>query len=118
VRLNPQLLELFAQNQWTKLDWSERLRMLRQPLAQWLHAYWSTHNAPIPITVRRLHELAGSNIQELRFFKRHLKAALAVLVSTGFLKDFTLEPSKAKADGAIVRVTRAPKSRPPEPANE
>lgn len=105
VKLNPELIKLFGENQWTQLDWTQRQRMMKQPLAQALHAFWSSHAEPMPIKVETLRGLSGSNVKELRKFKHQLKSALAVLVEMGFLESFTFVP--AKESGDIVRVKRS-----------
>lgn len=105
IQLNPELIKLFGDNQWTGVDWQQRLAMTKQPLAQALHAFYSSHARPHPVKVETLHRITGSNVQEMRKFKQNLKAALAVLVSVGFLKSFAIE-------SGMVRVERAPRYLP------
>jgi hypothetical protein len=110
VKLNRNLIRLFGDNHWTQLDWAQRQAMREKPLAQALHAFWSTHASPLPIKVATLHGLTGSNIKQLRDFKIKLKAALSCLVDVGFLSEFSFEPARDVGD--IVRVRRVPRPLP------
>lgn len=105
LRLNRNLIRLFQDNQWTQLDWGQRQRLRRQPLAQALHAFWSTHRKPYPIKVATLHSITGSTSKQLRDYKRKLRAALTVLVNNQFLESFRIEP--ARDGGDLVTVTRS-----------
>ncbi len=79
VNFAKEILTLFAPASWTQLEWEERQALLGQPLAQWLHSYYSTHAAPFPVSVAFLHEKSGSPTTLLKHFKTELKKALAVL---------------------------------------
>ena len=71
VQLNPDLTKLFGDNEWTALDWKQRHAMMKQPLAQALHAFWSTHALPKPIGVALLYKITGTRTKQLRDFRRH-----------------------------------------------
>jgi hypothetical protein len=77
VKLDPRIATLFAPAEHTWLQASARLALGRGYLAKWLHAYFSTHERPHPITVQRLRELSGSANRDIRDFRRKLKAAFA-----------------------------------------
>lgn len=75
--LNPKIAGLFAPNEHTWLHASARQALGRGFLAKWLHGYFSTHQAPLPISVERLQDLSGSSkAQQLRDFRRALRRAL------------------------------------------
>ncbi|MGC4089454.1 MAG: plasmid replication initiator TrfA [Polyangiaceae bacterium] len=115
ISLNPELIKLFGENQWTQLDWAQRRRVARQPLAQALHAFWSSHAAPLPVRVETLHGLTGSNTKCLRHFKANLKAALEQLVEIGFLREFAIAPGKEGRDVVTVKRERPWESLPTKP---
>jgi hypothetical protein len=104
IQLNPDLIKLFSDNTWTKLDWEQRQKLLKKPLAQALHAYYSSHAKPFPVKVDSLRRLTGSNIKELRHFRATLHAALTELADpqVGFLVAFRID------ENDLVHVERAP----------
>ncbi len=60
IRLNPKLSALFAADQFTQVDWVIRRELSGQPLAQWLHGFYSSHAKPYPMRIDTLLELSGS----------------------------------------------------------
>ena len=54
ARVSPTMSKLFAPDAHTWLDSSTRLALGRGFLAKWLHAYFSTHAKPLPMSVQRL----------------------------------------------------------------
>jgi len=104
IRLNPDLIKLFSDNTWTKLDWEQRKKLIKKPLAQALHAYYSSHAKPFPVKVESLRRLTASNIKQLRHFRETLRAALAELANpeVGFLASFRVDESD------LVHVERSP----------
>lgn len=74
--LNPHLRALFAPDQFTMIQWSVRRTLSGQPLAQWLHGFYSSHASPLPIKVETLYKLSGSEAKELKHFTEKLKKAL------------------------------------------
>lgn len=75
--LNPKIASLFAPSEHTWLHAGARQALGRSFLAKWLHGYFSTHQAPFPISVERLRELSGSSTkQQLRDFRRSVRKAL------------------------------------------
>jgi hypothetical protein len=100
VELNRQLIQLFGENQWTALDREQRRLLKRQPLAQALHAFYSSHRAPFPMKIETLKDVTGSRNSHTGSFKRQMKAALQELVDIGFLAKFEIV-------GDLVTVQRA-----------
>jgi hypothetical protein len=99
VELNKGIIRLFGENQWTALDWQQRQDLRGQPLAQALHAFYSSHRQPFAVKVETLKAYTGSRNKQAASFKRQLKTALQELVDVGFLVSFEL-------DGTLVHVRR------------
>lgn len=99
VELNKGIIKLFGENQWTALDWQQRQELRGQPLAQALHAFYSSHRLPYAVKLQTIQAYTGSRNKQLASFKRQVKTALNELVSVGFLVSFDL-------DGDLVRVVR------------
>jgi TrfA protein len=107
IQLNRKLINLFGDDDWTAIEWQQRLQLRRKPLAQALHAYFSSHQRPHPVKLKTLQELTGSKNVQSASFKRQVKTALTTLQKIGFLQSFTIEASLV----TIERVYRAlPKS--------
>jgi hypothetical protein len=100
VELNRGIIHLFGENQWTALDWQQRQQLRGQPLAQALHAFYSSHRTPFPVKLATLKAYTGSRNKQAASFKRQVRAALQQLVEVGFLVGFEL-------DGDMVKVERA-----------
>jgi hypothetical protein len=99
LRLNPTLIRLYGDTQWTALDWQTRLQLRRNPLAQALHGYYSSHARPVPVKLATLREYTGSRNKQHASFKRQVREALDLLKEKEFLKDYRIE-------GDIVTVQR------------
>lgn len=91
IELNKKLIRLFGETQWTAIDWKQRLLLRRKPLAQALHAYYSSHSAPYPVKLDTLQELTGSRNGQAADFKRKCSAALGSLTKIGFLTGYSVE---------------------------
>ena len=91
MRLNCELIHLYGDTQYTAIDWAQRLELRRKPLAQALHAFYSTHHEPYPVKLETLYQLTGSRNSEFRSFKRQVKIALEALVAIGFLQSYQIE---------------------------
>jgi TrfA protein len=91
IELNQKLIRLFGESQWTAIDWQQRLKLRRKPLAQALHAYYSSHRDPHPVKLSTLQELTGSRNKQLAGFKRDIRNALNALVQIGFLQSYDIE---------------------------
>lgn len=82
IEINPRLAVLFMGGNWTALDTVERAKLRRHPLAQWLHAFYSTHSEPYAYKVATLKELCGSDAEELWKFRQVLRRAIEKLAET------------------------------------
>ncbi len=91
IELNQKLIRLFGESQWTAIDWQQRLKLRRKPLAQALHAYYSSHRDPHPVKLSTLQELTGSRNKQPAGFKRDIRNALNALVQMGFLQSYDIE---------------------------
>ncbi|MGE0315900.1 MAG: plasmid replication initiator TrfA [Lautropia sp.] len=100
VQLNRELVALFGESRWTAIDWSERMQLRRKPLAQALHAYYSSHAQPFPVKIETLRQFGGSANRNVHSFRQHLVKALEELTRIGFLQSFNVH------DG-MVMVTRS-----------
>jgi hypothetical protein len=94
LELNRQLIRLYGETQWTAIDWKQRRELVRKPLAQALHAYFSSHRTPFPVTLAFLRKITGSRNAQPAGFKRRCRAALDELVSLGFLLSYTVEKER------------------------
>lgn len=101
VELNKGIIRLFGENQWTALDWQQRQALRGQPLAQALHAFYSSHREPYAVKLATLKAYTGSRNKQAASFKRQVRAALDDLVSVGFLASYEIA-------GDLVRVRRVP----------
>lgn len=75
IVLNPLVVELYGDTGWTAVEADQRRALRGQPLAQWLHAFYSTHMNPYSYKVDTLRQLCGSENGELRDFRRELRDA-------------------------------------------
>ena len=107
IQLNKNLINLFGEDDWTAIEWRQRLKLRRKPLAQALHAYYSSHSRPYSVKINTLRELTGSRSKQAASFKRLIKAALDELVKLGFLTSYAIS-------GDSVSVERASRSLPKE----
>ena len=105
IELNRELIRLYGESQWTGLDWKQRKELRRKPLAQSLHAYYSTHRNPYPVKFSTLQRLTGSRNEQAAGFKRHCCTALDELVNIAFLDSYSIE-------GDVVAVVRRHRSSP------
>lgn len=91
VQLNPRITGIFLSDTTTLLEWEVRKQIGKKAtVALWLHAYYSSHRNPFPISVRKLYELCGSS-NRLTGFRVNLNNALIKLVQVGFLESYTVE---------------------------
>ena len=88
IQLNRQLIKLYNQNTW--IDWEQRAKLRRKPLAQALHGYFSSHKSPYPVKIETLHQLSGSKNKRVSDFKQKVSAALDELVKVEFLKRYSI----------------------------
>lgn len=85
IEMNPQIVQLYGRDGWTQIEWKQRVALKGQPLAQWLHSFYSTHAVPFPMKVETIHYLCGSESNRLADFRRELREAFAkVAFTTGW----------------------------------
>ena len=90
VRIAPELVELFGNNYFTRLEWAQRLQ-LPDGLATWLHGYLATHRVPHPIKIETIAFGAGLTETSKPELRRLVKRALTNLVNCGFLTEFDVQ---------------------------
>lgn len=81
IKVNERLALLFMGGNWTALNGEQRKMLRKRPLAQWLHAFYSTHAKPHPYKVETILKLCGSEVNELWKFRQMLRRALKELAS-------------------------------------
>lgn len=85
IEINPAIVSLYGSDGWSAVEFEQRLALKRQPLAQWLHGFFTTHAAPYPIKVETIHRLSGSEARQMKHFRAELRGALAKLeAATGW----------------------------------
>jgi hypothetical protein len=85
VELNPLMAKLYGDDGWSSIEVVQRQALKGQPLAQWLHGFYSTHTHPYAYKVETLHRLCGSENSQIRDFRRELReAAMKVSAVTGW----------------------------------
>lgn len=77
MEINPAITALFGADGWTGIELEARQALKKQQLAQWLHAFYSSHARPFPMRVETLHKLCGSETKQMMHFRADLKEALA-----------------------------------------
>ena len=96
IQLGRSLIKLYRQNTW--LDWEQRAKLRKKPLAQFLHSYYSSHKKPYPVKIETLHKLSGSKNKRLSDFKQKVSAALDELVKIEFLKNYLIDLETVKVN--------------------
>ena len=79
IVINPSIVSLYGSDGWSAVEFEQRRALKGQPLAQWLHGFYTTHAAPYPIKVETIHRLSGSENRDMRGYRRDLREALAKL---------------------------------------
>lgn len=79
VLIDVRLAQLFNQGSWVLLRRSEREKLAGDPVAKWLHAYYSTHREPYPIKQETLKGLMGREGMQNSKWLAALTASLEVL---------------------------------------
>jgi TrfA protein len=102
VGLNRKMIALFSDNDWTGIDWQQRLQLRGKPLTQALHAYYSTHQTPFPVKLSTLQELTGSRNKQAADFKRKCRLALDELVKVGFLENYQIDKNMVSVERQLV----------------
>jgi hypothetical protein len=108
VELNRSLAQLFERG-FSTIDWQQRRKLLKKPLALWLQHYLSDHRKPV--TVAFLHKHSGSTARSLRHFREQLRKALDDLVTVGVIGGWRI----GEADTVFISDAAGPMP-PPSPA--
>jgi hypothetical protein len=90
LRINPKLGVLFNAG-WTGLELRQRRGLRGQPLALWLHAFYTSHAEPYPYKVATLRDLCGSQDKSLRSYRQKLRRALNELRTTGTIGNWKID---------------------------
>lgn len=80
IEINPRIVTLYGHDGWSQVEWAERVMLKGQPLAQWLHGFYSTHAKPYPYRIETIHKLCGSESKSMYDFKKVLRKALDHLI--------------------------------------
>jgi hypothetical protein len=91
IIMNKRLINLYGPTQWTAIDWTQRQILRKHPLAQSLHAFYSTHEKPYPMKIETLRDISGSRNPHTGSFKRQLNLALSTLKAIKFLERFAFQ---------------------------
>jgi hypothetical protein len=95
VELTESMLKLFEDG-YTHIEFTQRQKLRKQPLALWLYGFLCSHAAPYPLKVSTIHRLSGSGAKTLRDFKYRLRKALEALVAIGALESFEINEDSVK----------------------
>jgi hypothetical protein len=108
VRFEPRIIELFQKELVSTIEWEQRKMIpVKNSLARWLHAFYSSHTRPIPYTVAKLHELCKSEEKNLRAFKSRLIKCMALLIKIGAIESYRVEEREGEGMD-FFHVTKAP----------
>jgi len=100
VNFEPRICQIFMPDSTTLIEWEMRKRIgSKATVALWLHAYYSSHRDPYPVTVVKLHEMCRS-ASPVSTFRRTLQLSLQKLLDLRFLLSFEIEKD-------LVRVVRS-----------
>lgn len=85
VQIAPQLVELFWNNYYTRIEWEQRLA-LPDGIATWLHGYFASHKNNYAIFLDTIKQGAGITIKRKDHLRAQIEQALNALIRVGFLK--------------------------------
>ena len=100
MTLDPDMIKLYGSADWTGIEWEQRQQLRSKPLALWLHGYYASHAAPLPVKVETLRMLSGSRTAELWKFRQLLRAALGELETIGAIEAWEID------DNDLVHISR------------
>lgn len=87
VFLNRDIVKLFAR--YATIDFRQRQRLLKKPLALWLQHFFSDEQKPVTVEFLQTH--SGSLTRNIRHFRAQLRRALNDLVTAGVLRDWQID---------------------------
>ncbi len=91
VETNPDMRRLFDEDEYTLINFNDRLS-LTSDLQKWLHAYYQSHAKAYPVKVETLRRLCGSDTKLLKHFRANLRDALEALRQRGYLISWNIQP--------------------------
>lgn len=100
IEINPKMIALY-QAGWTGINFDDRKKIGKRPLALWLHGYIASHAKLYPTKVETYHRLCGSDNKSIRKFKQLLKDALEHLHKLNFIQAYWF-------DGDMVHIENFP----------
>lgn len=89
VTLDPEIPILFFGNQYTLIEWKQRLS-LPEGIARWLYGYYCTHAQPYPLKLETIEQGVGVIYTRKSDFKNAVRRALRALVESGAIKSFSV----------------------------
>lgn len=81
IEINPAIVALYGPDGWSQVDWEQRKKLKKKPLAQWLHGFYTSHAEPYAYKVETLQRLSGSETKHLFHFRSELRDALRSLAA-------------------------------------
>jgi len=102
IWLEPEIVKLFSDTEFTKLDWAQRKQL--SAMSKKLHSFYFTHREPFGLYVKTLHQICASRIKVMAKFRYLLRKSLDELVRIGFLLSWQIDAND------VVRVVRAGKT--------
>lgn len=89
VTIAEELLQLFSDNRYTRLEWEQRLS-LPTGVATWLHGYFASHKENFPIRLDTIRQGSGIETSNVKHLKQVIETALKQLLAAGFINSYTL----------------------------
>lgn len=103
IDTNPRITRMLGGDNFTLVGWEVRHSLAGQQLAQWLHAFYSSHAEPFPMRIDTLHSLSGSQATVMSDFAKTLRKALES-VQKAFQEQG--EPFSYELSNGLVSVSR------------
>ena len=79
IEINPAIAKLYGADGWSQVEFEQRNELKGQPLAQWMHGFFTSHAAPYPVKVETILRLSGSETKQIFHFREVLREALVKL---------------------------------------
>lgn len=89
VTIAEELLQLFGNNRYTRLEWEQRLS-LSDGIATWLHGYFASHKNNFAIRLETIKQGCGIKTKNLKHLKETIETALKQLQVCGFITSYRL----------------------------
>jgi TrfA protein len=81
IEIDAKMCPLFADDQFTQIEWEIRQTLNGQQLSQWLHGFYASHAQPFPIKVETLLKLSGSENDNPRSAQQKLRKGLDAVIA-------------------------------------